>query len=214
MLFRSGDANPLGDSKWEATEISPQQAKEIIERENKQPIFIAHGWNSAIGNSMPLFDRFDNTNFYPVPVVWPYTVNYLHQQKVTALESGALLRKFFETENLDEVFPQKSLMMHSMGNHLFFNGVCSDNVNVTFDDIFMVAADVAFDIFHKDPKKHGNDKREKAKRFIGMLGDKGGKVYVLYNRDDLPLNLSSTHLANHEGRIGSTGTDCVAMPWS
>ena len=41
----------------------------------------------------------------------------------------------------DETFPRKSLLMHSMGNHVVFDGACLKGApKVQFENIFMVAA--------------------------------------------------------------------------
>jgi len=52
-------------------------------------------------------------------------------------------RAFFDfVKNIpDKTFPRKSLMMHSMGNHVVFDGACyQDAPQVQFENIFMVAA--------------------------------------------------------------------------
>lgn len=197
---------------WEATPISVEEAaKEIIETDDvpdgRSPIFVTHGFNSKVSSSLTKFDRFEK-DLYLVPIIWPSNTNYYKQQWDIAREAGPIFRNFFDTENLDEVFPRKSLVMHSMANHLWFHQICSDGIpNITFDNMYMVAADIAFDVFQTTPSanKFGNNKHAKAENFFGMLGE--GKVYVLYNEADQVLAISSQAM-NNEGRIGNAGYDC------
>ena len=64
---------------------------------------------------------------------------YLTQQQ-TALAIGQVYRDFFSAENLSDHFPKMEVVMHSMGNHLWFNGICEAPPNIKFDNIYMVAA--------------------------------------------------------------------------
>lgn len=66
---------------------------------------------------------------------------YDKDQEVFSQEAGKLLNSFVDVVP-DETFPRKSLMLHSMGNHVVFNGACGmkNPPQVQFENIFMVAA--------------------------------------------------------------------------
>eukprot|EP00537_Pseudo-nitzschia_pungens_P003317 CAMPEP_0172364748 /NCGR_PEP_ID=MMETSP1060-20121228/7811_1 /TAXON_ID=37318 /ORGANISM="Pseudo-nitzschia pungens, Strain cf. cingulata" /LENGTH=211 /DNA_ID=CAMNT_0013087825 /DNA_START=314 /DNA_END=949 /DNA_ORIENTATION=+ len=155
--------------------------------------------------------------YYPIPVLWPTEgfVKYLSDQEGFSQEAGQLLKLFTDVIPND-LFERKSLMMHSMGNHVVFNGACgAGQPDVDFENIFMVAADVAFDIFHKDPNedyrfrgRFNENKELKADRFVNMLaknsdGSYLGKIYVLHTTRDNVLRASNT--VNFENRIGYRG---------
>jgi hypothetical protein len=82
--------------------------------------------------------------YYPVMVLWPcsqgYKNTYRADQKECALEAGEIFKKLVDCIP-NNTFARKSLMMHSMGNHVVYNGACLDGTpDVQFDDIFMVSA--------------------------------------------------------------------------
>lgn len=147
----------LGHQKFEAKMITPQEAKSIIVEEggsNLKPLFCVHGFFVEPGGIFaalnPKLEKFKQCKkFYPVPVLWPCKTdeylgtplrNYRLDQKTTSQSAGKLFKGLVDSIP-NTVFPNKSLLMHSMGNHVVFNGACGEGVpDVKFDDIFMVAA--------------------------------------------------------------------------
>lgn len=66
-------------------------------------------------------------------------------QETNTIESGKALKAFVDNINNNKTFPRKSLLMHSMGNHVIFNGACKTGApDVQFDNIFMIAAVSAY----------------------------------------------------------------------
>jgi esterase/lipase superfamily enzyme len=89
---------------------------------------------------------FEKKAHYPIPVVWstgkltPFS--YFRDRSVSSLKAGRVLNNLIRSFGND-IFIEKSLMMHSMGNHVVLNGVLGLNKEVPtvrFDNIFMVAA--------------------------------------------------------------------------
>jgi hypothetical protein len=231
-----------GDRSYHAKLIDYNTAKDsILDRCNKRgkiPLFCVHGYsvqpNDVIDHIIDHRDGkkgkdfFSKSKYYPVFVIWPSAgqwndkqdtvTGYADDSDVHAPKAGVAFNDF--VRNIpDTTFPRKSLMMHSMGNHVVFNGACRKSApEVQFENIFMVAADVPHDIFHKDPWEghDGNNKniwgrkKEKANNFYQMLakekssGKPKGKVVVLYNGSDKALAFSSWY-ENNERRIGQRG---------
>mmetsp|Transcript_13181 Transcript_13181/g.30755 ORF Transcript_13181/g.30755 Transcript_13181/m.30755 type:complete len:326 (+) Transcript_13181:214-1191(+) len=187
------------------------------------PLFYLHGYfnppSQVFADLEKACKKFKDNGciYYPIPVLWPTQggIRYLSDQDGFSQEAGQLLKLLTDIIPND-LFERKSLMMHSMGNHVVFNGACgAGQPDVEFENIFMVAADVPFDIFHKDPYedykfrgRFNGNKELKADRFVKMLaknsdGSYLGKIYVLHTKRDTVLRFSN--IANFENRIGFRG---------
>jgi len=212
-----------GKREFSATKLSIDEAKKIIDASSttSSPLFLVHGFDVEPSNSLEYnYSNFQKDIYYHVPVIWASegnTLAYYGDQDKNSINAGDAMKAFVDFIPND-TFSRKSLVMHSMGNHAVFNGACaSATPDVTFDNIFMVAADVPYDIFHKEPyegywfssqRKVSGNKFEKATNFFGMLtkksdGTPNGKIYILWNKDDVALN--GSFLANSEKRIGVKG---------
>lgn len=217
-----------GKREFEATRVDLDEAKSITKKgfgnNTCTPLFLVHGFNVEPSEIL----RYDYTVFnkgmlcYPVPVLWASegnTLRYFGDQSANAINAGKAMQAFVKSIPND-TFPRKSLAMHSMGNHAVFNGACgSTQPDVEFENIFLVAADVPYDIFHKNPDEGywvrgdvSGNKKVKADRFFGMLAKKSdgkpkGKIYVVWNDNDVALKFSK--FSNLEARIGKTGVGWV-----
>lgn len=105
-------------------------------------------------NSKSSGRKFTGLKYYPIPVLWPcnesnFIVRYSRDQEDPSQRAGMELKNFVDAIPND-LFPRKSLLMHSMGNHVVFNGACGvkdeagqviDKApDVQFENIFFVAA--------------------------------------------------------------------------
>lgn len=204
-----------GKRKFKASVVN---TKEEIEAELAKfgkgctPLFCVHGFNTEPGGHLdpikevlPKFKEYGK--YYPVPVLWPSEGGYT-KDRGNARDAGKLLKVFVDLVP-NTLFPRKSIMMHSMGNHVVFNGACGEGTpDVQFENIFMVGADVPFDIIHNNPGNDSKYKKTKAERFVNMLkknpdGSCVGKIYVLHNSSDLAL--AASNVRNWENRIGQRG---------
>lgn len=234
-----------------AIEIDVTEAKNLINKignildEDTTPLFCVHGYNvqphDMLMKMSDVVEKFANEgggHYYPIPVLWPCdSVNrwgpdkassYGWDQEVFSQQAGNVLKQFVDTID-DGTFPRKSLMMHSMGNHVVFNGACgaTNAPKVQFENIFMVAADLPFDIFHKNPNNNyigsnGNvyaNKEQKATNFFKMLartkpgGPPKGKLCFLHYLHDDALWWSS-NVANWEIRVGQRGIGKYKWAWN
>lgn len=221
----SDESVEKGKREFEATKVDLDEVKSMIYKDGSDviPLFIVHGFNVEPSSTLAYnYENFHKEHkYYPIPVIWASegsTLLYFEDQADDAIGAGKALNALVGVVPND-TFPKKSLVMHSMGNHAIFNGACAKGTpDVQFDDIFMVAADVPFDIFHKEPnefylfrKNVSGRKYEKATNFFGMLkkeGDKPvGKIYVLYHKKDVAL--AASFFTNQESRIGKTGLHWV-----
>jgi len=124
--------------------------------EDTTPLFCVHGYNvqphDVLKGMTSVLVAFAKAgHYYPIPVLWPCDSvdrwgpdkagQYEWDQEVFSQQAGNVLRQFVD-QIRDDTFPRKSLMMHSMGNHVVFNGACGANnaPGVQFENIFMVAA--------------------------------------------------------------------------
>ena len=139
-----------------ATEIDYSEAKRVINLNgaigaDTTPLFCVHGFNfqpsDVLEDIEEVRERFEKGgHYYPVPIMWPCSdgnalLNYDKDQEGFSQDSGALFEKLVEQIPYD-TFPRKSLLIHSMGNHVVFNGSCGAESapQVQFENIFMVAA--------------------------------------------------------------------------
>lgn len=170
---------------------------------NRKVLFTVHGMKGDPKGYLlqikGVQDRFKK--FKLVPVLWPSRgwgdVGYL-SDKVWAVRAGKALQSLIPVTSTFS----KSLICHSMGNRVlryFSNG------DMKFDNIFMVAADVDWDLFNQDRIDGGKEMwRKDALRICDMVDkEKGGKVHVVFNKDDAALSVSN--VINMKGRIGKTG---------
>jgi len=219
----------VGKRAFEATKVEIDEAKSITTKgfgnNTSTPLFIVHGFNvepsQALRHNYDIFK--EDMLYYPVPVLWGCEggiTSYLEAHTGGSMRAGKAMKDFVQSIP-NTTFPRKSLAMHSMGNHAIFNGACAiEKPDAEFENIFMVAADVPYDIFHKNPdesywfrKEVNGNKKEKADNFFGMLAKKSdgktpkGKIYIVWNDKDFALKYSP--LFNREARIGKTGVGWV-----
>jgi len=226
---------PTGKREFTATVVSVEEATELATqgfgKGTSVPLFIVHGFNTqpseVLGFDYILnyADNFKaNAKYYPVPTMWAMEAKrtaYNSVQKVNATKTSQLLKTLVDSIS-NSTFPRKSLMCHSMGNHVVFNGACAHgSPDVQFENIFMVAADIPVDIFHDKPsefylfkKEMNRNKRVKAENFFGMLEKKAdglpkGKIYVLWNDNDTMLNISGCMMNPGDTRLGAKGPTWV-----
>jgi hypothetical protein len=116
------------------------------------PLFCVHGFTVQPSDVFETMAKARNqfmnrTTFYPIPVVWSTRRltslrRYRQDQIWSSIEAGGVLNALLNSFS-NKYFFEKSLMMHSMGNHVVLNGVLGLNEktpDVRFDNIFMVAA--------------------------------------------------------------------------
>lgn len=191
------------DGVFTAKFISNEEAAKIARHdEERTTLFCVHGLSveagAKLGKVLGAHESFAKKNvYYPIPVIWAtlgHVLGYWSDRKRYAPEAGGIL-KTIANDIPDGDFGKISLMCHSLGNHLVFNnaGLTSDEKpvapKVKFQNIFMVAADVPSDIFTENPNQGYfgiQHKKEKAENMKMMLDD-GGKIYVLYNKNDKAL---------------------------
>jgi esterase/lipase superfamily enzyme len=208
-------------------------AEHVHELDHKtKPLFCVHGFNVQPENVFSamvdhVWDRFKEAgyNYFPVPVIWPchdefISKAYEEDQQHFATVAGDHLRYLTEEIKKAKKITSKSLLMHSMGNHVVFDGACGGDSApaVQFENIFMIAADLPKDIFWENPWEYDDawfnrpvygNKRKKADNLYKMLeqddeGKPKGKIYAIYNPSDRALLGSS--VKNFEKRLGSVGS--------
>jgi len=208
----------IGFRTWEytGTIVSPAKASEIVadgfgNGKETIPLFCIHGASVQINSKLDaaeeaVYNFKEAGTYYPVPVIWPNgtrnVLDYIPNQRLSE-EAGTLFRCFIECIPNGQ-FPRKSLMMHSMGNFLVHSGKDGNPLDVQFDNIFMVAADIPADIFSDDPRNE--DDKEKAVNWKELLGKNGGKIFVFHSRRDLALIASASSFNFGRQRIGLQGT--------
>ncbi len=78
------------------------------------------------------YSRFEDAGlkYYPIPVMWPcdeknegYFSKYRFDQGDPSQRAGQEMTSMVDAIPND-LFPRKSILMHSMGNHVVFNGAC------------------------------------------------------------------------------------------
>jgi len=232
LVFITDISHDEAGESFTAKFVSIATASKTVKQKSSTPLFIVHGFNiqpaeglERVAKSQDYFK--ESGTYFPVPVLWPCTEieggivsklkAYFFEQEVTTAEVGVAFKAFVD-DVANDTFPRKSLMMHSMGNHAVINASCGLGApDVQFENIFMVGADVPFDVFAEKPAKYWRSNRdkifgrktEKAKNFLQMLemdpvsGKPKGKIYVVSNYND--SNLKQSKFMNLETRLGRVG---------
>jgi len=153
------DKTLFGTRTFKAKYVSPMAAYKLAKRGYTTtrslgdpywfPLFCVHGFTvqpsdlfQTMAKAYKLF--LDGMiHLYPIPVLWSTGKlrlhSYLQDQSGSSLEAGRLILNSFP----HEIFIEKSLMTHSMGNHAVLNcalGLDEETPDARFDNIYMVAA--------------------------------------------------------------------------
>jgi len=201
-----------GKKTLEAEKLTVAQAKAIINEASSdgegKPLFCMHGFNVQPRGHLKTIkwatvDRFNKGKFMLIPVMWPSAggvTNYFDDFKTTPGAGNGLksLKKALDS------FPSKSLLAHSMGNRVLSYAA---DAKFKFDNIFMVAADIRYDLFHKDYINSGQRQGMKICSMLtrGVSGKPKGKVYVLVNGADYALIGSGWVPTEFVSRLGAIG---------
>jgi len=187
--------NPVGEATWDGN--------------GKIPLLAVHGfmgrpdlWYDWCQKAIDDEFQGDESKFNLVPVMWPSNLfitplGYAKGRK-NATAAG---KSFAERLSRDDVKTnKKSIVTVSMGNFVLkemANAAQEKKQSLSFENIFMNAADVDEDIFSSVDKEGAN--------IVDMLEKNGtGKVYVFHNENDLILQLS-TNVAPGESRWNNAG---------
>jgi len=150
-----------------------------------------------------------------VPVIWPSELgntSYFNNKDTYLPIAVTELNQLLETVETENVFKGKSLICHSLGNYLLRKlATGGGNTNIKFDQIFMVAADVRHNLFDTDYITRNNGSRDGLNIF--KMLNKGGKIHVLTNWDDGPLEISTNLGGNWLNRLGQAGMGTYDWWW-
>jgi len=209
-------------SHYEADVVKPEDAAAVIQEAlvdsgREEVLFFLHGWKNScresvnrcvVMNNMELDSK---KKFLVLPIFWAAGWNdlqYSDERRVAAPEAGKDFRELYSTmaDSLNDCTVKMSLLCHSMGNfvlrifaqgHVELNGETKNPP--VFEDIFMVAADVRWDLFNEEFNQGHTDEEdpnEKKKNLRHSGYTDGGhkivnlaknKVHVLYNYGDKAL---------------------------
>jgi len=204
----------INDTDFEAEQISVEDAAKFINNASEhgegKPLFCIHGFQvqpaghlESVKHAAPMFNQ---GKYTLVPVMWPSkqgVVTYRDSRETSSGAGGA----FSTLKDGIDSFPSSSLLAHSMGNRVLRYAA---NEGFKFDNIFMVAADVPFDIFHEERINSGSLDCDDGKEICSMLArttnnELKGKVYVLVNGADHALVPSGYDPNKWEYRLGAVG---------
>jgi len=218
-----------GSRIYTAESLTIEKAKEEFVKkygENAKPFFSVFGYTNEAGYIMDtctktqlLFDEPDEkckVKNVVIPVIWPSNgsaIDYFGDRDDNVPEAEKEFSKLIEgtLANANE-FKSKNLLCHSMGNRIFR---MTANENVKFDNIFMVAADIRYNIFEKDFIESADKDHEQGMNIFKMLaqgedGKRIGKIYCLYNYLDYALLPSG--VVNGVTRLGIYGIGSPIHP--
>jgi len=211
------DKDEGGKRLFQAEILTVAEAKKIINEGGEggnegKPLFCIHGWRVQPGTHLKKLKnlnqkKFTKGKFILVPVIWPSSKIKYENDRKRSMRAG---KAFAALKDKIECFSSKSLLCHSMGNRVLRHAA---DATFKFDNIFMVAADVRHDLFHKDYiRGNDNDEPEKERddglEICRMLSNREkGKVHVLYNGADYALNLSGWWPMTWKSRLGSVSNN-------
>mmetsp|Transcript_9349 Transcript_9349/g.10307 ORF Transcript_9349/g.10307 Transcript_9349/m.10307 type:complete len:334 (-) Transcript_9349:129-1130(-) len=201
--------------EFEATKLTPAQAKEMIGKD-KKALFVIHGFSTQasfhLADCLNAKDKFTKVNL--IPVIWPSLGqggfwDYRNDRKYSKAAGKALQSMKGPLQKMgDDV--HASIVAHSMGNRVFRN---FSDPSFNFDNIFMVAADVDGDIFHEDYINGGDDDyRKHGLNIKSMLTNADeGKIHVLFNPSD--SRMFQSRIMNLGMRLGGAGVNMEPASW-
>jgi len=209
-------------SHYEADVVEAKEAAGVIqealaESGREEVLFFIHGWKNSCRKSINTCIEMNNIEldskkkFLVLPVFWAAgwrDFQYRDERRISAPEGGKDFRVLYNTmaNVLKDSTVKKSLVCHSMGNfvlRIFAQG--HDDLNgdtqnqPVFEDIFMVAADVRWDLFNEEfnqGRTEEVDPDEKKANLKHSAYTDGGhkivnlaknKIHVLYNIGDKAL---------------------------
>jgi len=161
----------------EVDEISADQALNLLHDAfvasgKKKIMFFVHGWNSDLEDAWCGGKNFrEGSDYFGIPVIWRtdrgmlYDYDYRYDRIHTAPNAGITLSHLYESF-FAQIEDPKSWMCHSMGCHVtqfFAQEIHDDDAfreETRFDDVFLVAPDLRYDIFNEWPHGSGKDKNE------------------------------------------------------
>jgi len=155
-----------------------------------------------------------------IPVIWPSEVgvtSYLKNKRKYVPVAVTELNTLLKTVTKDNLFKGKNLICHSLGNFLLRKIANEEkNTKVKFDNIFMVAADVRHNLFDEDYINRDGGSKDGLNIFRMLdtnssTGKPKGKIHVLSNWDDGPLETSSW--LNALNRLGQAGMGTYDKWW-
>ena len=205
----------IGGGQLEATKLTVEGVREVITKDHanrKEVLFSVHGYTDDPRRH--LATKIKNTNrplneFMRIPILWPSEqgkqdgVAHFYDQRVS--ESAGRLLQSLTSPNQNETI-SKSIVCHSIGNRILEHFA---NEGVTFDDIFMVNADIDSRLFNREYINGGlfgiGAKREGLKIRNMLTEGKGGKIHVLYSKKVDTLHVSS--VKRLRSRLGFTGVN-------
>ncbi len=214
----------------EAIKLLPGEVQKIIDQESsdeterstwkrnkgvhRKVLFCVHGFKGDPRGYLlqikGIEERFQK--FKLIPVLWPSAgmqIGYFRDRALSKAAGKALQSIVEPTEGFD-----KSILCHSMGNRVLRNFANAEYKH-KFDNIFMAAPDVHAKLFSQSYITGGNEEwRKDGIRIKDMLQpDRGGKIHILYNKNDSDLLLSTfVNMRPRLGKVGVSGGDgcCTA----
>lgn len=181
---------------FEAKEALEYLNHRILEEnitKNPKVIFFIHGfWGSlpfTLFRTSRAFQRYyfkskESNISSIVHIIWDASdINY-SQSVFKIAKTKAVLASIFNEINLC-FKTRSSLMCHSMGNRFLFETLNSQEVNVQFEELLLIAPDLDFKLFEKFPF---------------LFTKLSNRVIVFYHTKDKTLKLSS--FLNRAERLG------------
>lgn len=194
----------FGKTIFEADLVHESELKKSTEH----PLLSIHGFNvlpiDHLKRCNQVKDKFQE-KYNLIPIIWHSEGSLLEYfiDRGNSKQAGEEFRQLHFLEKRGVFSEHKSLMAHSMGNRVLRYGAES---HFKFDNIYMIAADTDANMFHEEYIQDTNqERRYDGIRLKNMLKVKGGKIYVIHNKNDRALMASSVfHRVN---RLGQNGVD-------
>jgi len=160
----------------------------------EEVILYMHGFNVPPGDVMEKCAEYTRDyNRLVIPLIWAVedsSIAGYHTDRI--LNAPTAAECFRDKLHIIKDVP-KSLLCHSMGNYVLRLAArtCTENES-PFNHIFMVAADVAHDIFDVSPNSHANHTLNDGLEIASMSKK---NIHVLYSSNDVAMQLRTFHPA-------------------
>lgn len=180
---------------FEAELVNPEDATAVLEKVladagREEALFYIHGWKNSVRDAIETTVEMNEVNdakkkrLLMLPIMWAASwkdLSYGDDRKENAPEASNDFSGLFDVLHsvLATSTVKKSLICHSMGNWVL-RSVAEKHAGSqpTFEEIYMVAPDVRWDLFNEDYDGDGGTK------IVGLVKN---KVHVLYCVDDKAL---------------------------
>jgi esterase/lipase superfamily enzyme len=167
-----------------------ETAVEALKPFDKHYLFYIHGFNNTPADVFKSCATYHtaHSDRIVIPVIWANEGDIMGYPEDKGKNAKEAAYAFAPLVGISNAFPQRSLVCHSMGNYVLQLTArkLADTEGLSFQNVFMVAADVDERLFDKKKNENDDIKRNDGLSILKLVTDEK-KVHVMYSTIDKAL---------------------------